>query len=308
MNYIYPDYYKDFNCIKGECRHNCCIGWEIDIDDNTLEFYKTVSGDFGEKLKNNIAFKEQPHFILGEKERCPFLNKKNLCDIIIELGEEHLCEICADHPRFRNQLPDRTEIGLGLSCEAAARLIIGKKTPMILIGNIETTDTIILLRDKILKVLQDRNKNVLERLKEMLYICNTDFDFDSIYIFFDILLSLERLDEEWTKTLTTLKLGFKNADFDGFDCFMEMRQTEYEQLAVYMLYRHFSNAFDEQSIIEKARFTAFTVLLIRSIGAVIWSKTQSFNFDDMIEIIRLFSAEIEYSDENLYILLDELGI
>ena len=25
---------------------------------------------------------ECPHFILGDKERCPFLNKNNLCDII----------------------------------------------------------------------------------------------------------------------------------------------------------------------------------------------------------------------------------
>ena len=30
---VYPDYYKKFNCKKEKCRHNCCVGWEIDIDD-----------------------------------------------------------------------------------------------------------------------------------------------------------------------------------------------------------------------------------------------------------------------------------
>ena len=36
MEQIYPDYYEHFACIGGECRHNCCIGWEIDIDEKTI--------------------------------------------------------------------------------------------------------------------------------------------------------------------------------------------------------------------------------------------------------------------------------
>jgi len=85
---VYPDYYKNFECIKGDCRHNCCIGWEIDIDSDTAEFYKGVGGEMGTRLKECVDWKETC-FILGEGERCPFLNEKNLCDIIIELGEEH---------------------------------------------------------------------------------------------------------------------------------------------------------------------------------------------------------------------------
>ena len=27
---VYPDYYPAFRCIAGACRHNCCIGWEIE--------------------------------------------------------------------------------------------------------------------------------------------------------------------------------------------------------------------------------------------------------------------------------------
>lgn len=50
MTVTVPSYYKDFKCIANKCRHSCCIGWEIDIDDETFDFYKSVKGDFGKNL------------------------------------------------------------------------------------------------------------------------------------------------------------------------------------------------------------------------------------------------------------------
>ena len=82
-------------------------------------------------LKSNIEFCEIPHFKLGVNERCPFLNNNGLCDIIINLGEDMLCQICSDHPRFRNFYECFTEIGLGLTCEAAAKIILTKKEKLI---------------------------------------------------------------------------------------------------------------------------------------------------------------------------------
>ena len=127
MEFVFPDYYKDFRCIAGDCRHSCCIGWEIDIDEDSLAFFESVPGEFGDRLRQNISKYGDAHFVLGEGERCPFLNRDNLCDIILTLGEEHICGICTDHPRFRNELPGRVETGLGLCCEEAARLILSKK-------------------------------------------------------------------------------------------------------------------------------------------------------------------------------------
>ena len=74
----YPEYYKEFSCIASRCRHNCCIGWEIDIDPETAEKYRDVGGERGERMKNFIEWCGEPHFILGEGERCPFLNERNL--------------------------------------------------------------------------------------------------------------------------------------------------------------------------------------------------------------------------------------
>ena len=117
MRLVVPSYYDRFHCIGSACRHNCCIGWEIDIDDTTAEAYQHIDGALGCRLQQHIANTDNvPHFILGTDERCPFLNLDNLCDIILELGEEALCDICTDHPRFRNVLPDRTEMGIGLCC------------------------------------------------------------------------------------------------------------------------------------------------------------------------------------------------
>ena len=127
MKLIAPDYYKDFRCIAGDCRHSCCIGWEIDVDPDKLVYYDTVTGPLGDRLKKSIDRTAQPpHFILGEHERCPFLNQEGLCDLIIGLGENSLCQICRDHPRYRSFFVGRTEIGVGLCCEAAAALILKK--------------------------------------------------------------------------------------------------------------------------------------------------------------------------------------
>ena len=103
-----PDYYGKFKCIADKCKHSCCVGWEIDIDEESLERYNLIEGEFGERIRKNIAYNaESPHFITDESEKCPFLNRYGLCDMITELGEESLCEICAVHPRFRNFFSDR---------------------------------------------------------------------------------------------------------------------------------------------------------------------------------------------------------
>lgn len=35
MKTVVPSYYKDFRCIAGDCRHTCCVGWEIGVDEDS---------------------------------------------------------------------------------------------------------------------------------------------------------------------------------------------------------------------------------------------------------------------------------
>ena len=133
MNVYAPQYYAQFHCLADRCRHTCCAGWEIDIDEESLARYRAMSGAFGQRLNAAISLEDTPHFQLDADERCPMLNRDNLCDLIIACGEGALCQICADHPRFRSFWSDREELGLGMVCEAAARLILTQTEPMQLV-------------------------------------------------------------------------------------------------------------------------------------------------------------------------------
>ncbi len=129
MFVMIPEYYNKFKCIASKCSDNCCIGWEIDIDSKTYEKYKNVTGSLAMSLKNNIVLSEDGSysFKLTENERCPFLDENNLCKLIIEKGEDFLCDICKEHPRFHNCFGDKRETGIGIGCIAAAEIILSQK-------------------------------------------------------------------------------------------------------------------------------------------------------------------------------------
>lgn len=156
MNIYVPDYYPTFRCIASRCRHTCCAGWEIDIDEESLARYGRLTGAFGERVRQGISLDGAPHFILTEDERCPLLTEDNLCALILREGEGALCQICRDHPRFRNYFSSRIEMGLGLACEEAARVILSWPRPLRLIrleGDGPETETederyLFALRDK----------------------------------------------------------------------------------------------------------------------------------------------------------------
>ena len=303
-----PDYYKDFHCIAGSCQHSCCTGWEIDVDPDKLCLYNSVLGPLGERLRANISPEDPPHFILSEDERCPFLNRENLCDIILTLGEDHICEICAEHPRFHNHLPNRVESGLGLCCEEAGRLILSRTDPVRLVSNSPKVepDNLISLRDEAMALLQDRSHTLPVRLDAMLALCDATLPERTMEQWCSFLLSLERLDETWTDLLDLLQAEWNNADLAGFDVYMHSRQTEYEQFAVYLLYRYLSQAISPVDVSARAAFVAWGYHLLHALGAVLWMKNGSFTFEDQVELARLFSAELEYSEENMDLLLDEL--
>ncbi len=123
-----PHYYKDFKCIAEECTDTCCAGWDVDVDKASYKYYKTVKGAFGKRLKSVMVPSEDGGctFTLNNG-RCPFLNDMNLCDLYTELGEDKLCETCAEFPRFINEYGNVREIGIAPSCKTAGELIFNYK-------------------------------------------------------------------------------------------------------------------------------------------------------------------------------------
>ena len=298
MKIFAPDYYNDFKCIADRCKHSCCIGWEIDIDNDTFEYYESIDSDFGKRLRENIVRQDDCNcFELTENERCPFLNDNNLCDIILNLSEDALCQICSDHPRFRNFYSDRIEVGLGLCCEEAAKLVLTKqdKTKVVEIDSDgyaeESTNfekTFFDKRNKYFEYFQNRELPIKERISFNNHYCSKEV--------FQKYLSLEMLDTNWKEIILELIDHYddiKNIEISSeFDiCF--------EQLLIYFTYRHFSLLLDgivEENIL---RFIKSSVNVIYALCQFHFNKYKKLDIGDICEYARRYSSEIEYSSENL---------
>ncbi len=300
MKIIAPDYYREFRCIADKCRHSCCIGWEIDIDPDTRESYRHVPGAFGKRLNDAIEDGEVSSFRLGPDERCPMLNANGLCDLITALGEDALCQICADHPRFRSYFADRTEIGLGLCCEEAARMILSREKPMTLVTleddgeEAELPDeeaALLTLRGTLIHAIQEESVPLADRLDALLDAVDfaiPDQDWAAVY------RGLERLDPKWDGCLDTLPRGLSDCPMDPFGALTRFCE--------YLLLRHLPGALEDDDIPGRV---AFCVLSTRVLSALCAAKADC-TLADCIEFARMYSAEIEYSEENIAALLDAL--
>ena len=296
MKLIAPDYYTKFQCIADRCRHSCCIGWVIDVDADTLEYYHSVEGTLGKRLKNGIdEGGETAHFILGEEERCPFLNHTGLCDLITELGEESLCQICTDHPRYRNFYSDRTEIGLGLCCEAAGELILKRKEKTTLVvleddGENEELDvpdeSLLTWREQLFAIAQNRNLTIEERVVSVLNAAEFIIPARSLAEWADIYLELERLEESWTDRLQELK----NTDISDAPVLdTEEWEIAFEQLLVYFLYRQLPFALDDGEYEGRAAFCVLSYRIIRDLCRVHAVLHGGVGLDDLVEIVNIFA-------------------
>lgn len=137
MKQIVPDFYGQFSCKAETCHHTCCQGWEIDIDDMTAAHYASMPGPIGEHLRASMVPTEEggrQFRLTGPEKRCPFLQADGLCQLILTIGEEQLCEICQLHPRFYEvvyTIAGPVELGgVGLCCEESCELLLATCAPL----------------------------------------------------------------------------------------------------------------------------------------------------------------------------------
>ena len=113
-------------------------------------------------------------------------------------------------------------------------------------------------------------------------------------------LELERLEPSWTDRL----LELKETDLTGISLPDAMAwEPALEQLLVYFLYRQTPLALDDGEYEGRAAFAVLSFAMIRRLLLVHFVLHGSVVLADLIEIARQYSAEIEYSDENVEILL-----
>ncbi len=307
MSLFAPAYYPAFRCIAGDCRHSCCIGWEIRIDARTLARYKSLPPRERKAiLAHTVTEKGETTFRLTKDERCPFLDSDGLCRLILAHGEGILCDICREHPRFYNEFSNRTEVGLGLCCEEAARLILADPEPfhLICLDGDESTEGIdpfeahfLFTRREIFSLLTDRTRPLKERLNNLserfslspAAIYESDANWQSIY------RKLERLDPAWDEALTawesatTMQTAFP--------------EVTAEQLIAYFLYRHLFGALEDGRYSERIAFALLSAHVILSIAS---AKGGDDPTATLIDTARAYSAEVEYDEDNVEMILSQL--
>lgn len=331
-----PEYFKNFHCIANKCTDCCCIGWKIDIDDETANNYKQVSGKFGEKLRNNINFDKTKSFILDKHERCPFLNNKNLCEIFITLGENSLCKICTEHPRFYEWFDGIKEGGIGLCCEEAARIILSQneefKTYEIEIP-FESADKydydfylyLYEARNKIIAYLDNtalplhlRIRNVLWYANNLQYnidnnifdivdITNVDVNLKSdLQPIIEFFLDLEPFDINWISYLRNCidvynNYSYKMAEFE--DAHPEISRY-LQNISIYFIWRYFLKGVFDADVLSKVKLMIVSVAVIKFLFFCKWVESGDLLFDDCAFIAKNYSKEIEYSEDNLFDLIE----
>ena len=119
MNVFAPCFFKDFRCTGSACADNCCrMGWDIEIDDDTYNYYKSLGSGMCEHITDDGG----EHYIKQKNGQCPFHDENGLCSVVRRHGEQRLSEICTEHPRFYQWFGGYKEAGTGLCCEESARL------------------------------------------------------------------------------------------------------------------------------------------------------------------------------------------
>ncbi len=283
MKLFAPKYYRDFACIADKCRHSCCVGWEIDVDGETLAKYSEMKAEYAGNVRASIEWEETPHFKLCADGRCAHLDEKGLCRIISNIGECALCAICREHPRFYHTAGGRREVGLGLCCEEASRIVLSSDAYREFIeigeadGEEECDFDAVAHRERIYSILSNRGEPYSARL----HAIYEEFGFGCFGgEWKEVLDALEYLEEEHRALI---------CDFSATGA--DEHEKELERALAYFIYRHCSTAEDEAEFRIGLGFALFCERLLSSMA-------KNNPATPITDLARILSEEIEYSEDN----------
>lgn len=331
----FPDYYESFHCIGGSCPDTCCAGWEVDVDAESGDYYETVPGKFGDRLRRQLVSEgEERCFPLTKDRRCPFLNQENLCEIYIELGEEALCQVCTEYPRYFMEAGQYRQIDMSLSCMELSRIFFSGEGAIRYLRAEDSFDgetlspeeeqklaELLSLRNACIALLQESAEagesgdSFWGSLTEMLSavfserpeewegtaeaFCSTAFS-DLPQRFH----RLETLDERWTDFTATLDEILSRESMETLTAEFRLAfRTEYgrcfRRLAAYFLFRYCIDCFYGDSMADILRLLLRSLCTIELMAAVRLRQQGSYRLSDIIDTAHLFSKEVEHAEDNV---------
>jgi lysine-N-methylase len=141
-------------------------------------------------------------------------------------------------------------------------------------------------RDRLFEMAQDRRLSVFARMRKILREFDVAFPRKSFDEWIELLRSLEIMDSAWACLLSEAKEASVS----------DRMESEWEQLLWYFIYRHVSEP--ERDIGKGIFFAVFSVYVIRSLFAYLSERDGEVGTEALVELCRLYSSEIEYSEEN----------
>ena len=316
-----PDFYDKFKCTASKCSDTCCIGWEIDVDENSQNTYRKVTGEFGDRLRENIV---DGHFKLLPHDRCPFLDKKNLCEIYQHLGEGALCDICREHPRFVEVYGNIMEKGLGLCCEEAARLLLTGEGPLTFTNeecdepedelddvDREILGEVLYAREQIFEALADSEASFSAKLYNAFGLSaeNPLAPLESAEAYLELLSKTISFGPAWDEALVRIKSSVATGSVKDEGFFTE---TESARLLAYLIYRHYAKCLYEGFEQGKMLFAPFfwnTVrLFTKELAGEANNKgeAEASPLQTKINAIKILSRQLEYCEENMALIEEHL--
>ena len=268
---VKPIFFDSFKCIASACSDTCCKGWEIDVDADTLELYNSLEGASGEFVKNRLIHHSDGVKLCLEGERCRFLREDNLCEMIIRLGEESLCDICREHPRFYSEGDAICEVGVGLCCPEATRLWLSSPSEFVFEDDGY--------------VLNEEEKDSLSRQMGVIeYLANGEGTLgERLYA---LLGGGENSGEAYGK-LRALYSTLEALDENFCGCFSECVpnafDARYNRLAVYFIFRYWFLLGEKLCI----KFAAASLVMTAAMGRELEASAKDY------------SKEVEYDRDNL---------
>ncbi len=273
----------------------------------------------GEKIKNYIVTDETgcELFTLSEGDRCPFLNKCNLCEIHMTAGEDFLSKTCKLFPRFFDDFGFFREMGLGFGCPEAARIMLLDEEKFNLVLSEEREelpeeideiflDELLFLRKEMFDILENKEITFKEKINILLSRVR-DFQKDIDGEFFSdekhersfgdcikILENMEYIKEERKLFLQKIKsTNFSEQTIINY-------QDDFEKLMKYYIFRYLLKALYDYDVLTKVKYGVFACIVISRIYVYF----ENPDFETRVKIMYSYSKEVEYSDVNMD-LLDE---
>ena len=294
---LYPTFYHTFQCKANQCHHTCCQKWTIDVDEETTKLYQTLPTPLGEDLRKFMTVDDEGYyFMFSDKQpTCPLLREDGLCRVVLELGEDSLCDTCHMHPRFYKYIEDLELCGVGLSCEESVEKLLATEGDQLLF-TIEDDDDEFTAEDR----------PVLENIFDLLAlginpaICQFTLNHSIHYCqeLVTVYKKTEPIDEEWTKQLAHLDAMLSSTEASTTMDLLKADTIDVSALNKvyqYILYRQI-DMLAEYSLESLVRY---------AFDATVFIALLTHQFGNLPEQIRRWSEQIEYDEDNVAFLFNE---